>query len=143
MSSIVLTHADIALWSDPVGSRVVLDVLQVLNQADEYESVGQRFEGDGDATAFRGAGQSRTFQMTARFVAGQHDDAARLLALFRTAHRDDPDGRLQLRSHLGDVEGLDDLEAVRVSGVTRTWGRAGLLDVSWTATTVLFSLEAL
>jgi hypothetical protein len=142
VTALVLTRADVALWSDPESSRVVLDRLQVLAPADVFEVAFQRFEGDDDATGFRGEGQGRTYQMTARFLSGEHATAAALVALFRTAHRDDPDGRIQLRTHAGEVGGLNAMEAVLVSGVNQAWAKAGQLDISWTATTVLYSIEA-
>jgi len=141
VSTVVLVRADIALWSDPASSRVQLDRLQVLSPADAFETVFQRFEGYDDDSGFRGEGQNRVYQMTARFVSGEHDAAAALVALFRTAHRDDPDGRLLLRTHAGEVAGLNDIEAVLVSGFTRAPALAGVVDVSWTAQTVVYTLD--
>lgn len=140
MTALVLLRADIALWSDPVASRVILDRLQVLQPPETFEQVFVRFEGDERSTGWRGEGTDATFQMTARFISGEHQAAADLLALFRTAHRTDPDGRLLLRTHVGEVAGLNHMEAVLVPTFTPAPARAGVTDISFTAQAVNFTL---
>lgn len=141
MAGVVLERADLALWSDVAGTRVVIPRLQVLTPSRRYEQVLVRFEGDTDRTAFRGEGRFRSYQMTARFVEAEHSTLVALLDLFDAAH-DDVDGRLLLRTHVGVVSGLNPVEAVVVSEVSSPWSRGLVGDVSFTAETVAYTLEA-
>lgn len=141
MATVTLTRADIALLSDLGGSRLTLNSLQVLVPSESVEQVFVRFEGDRRATGWRGEGETLEYQMTARFVRGEHADAATLIEMFRTAHRDDSDGRLLLRLHVGEVGGLNDVEAVMVPSWSAPWQRGGVVDVSFTARAVDWSQE--
>lgn len=134
-----LGRADIALWSNVAGTRLVIPALQVLTPSRRYEQTLVRFEGDVDRTAFRGEGRSRSYQLTARYTQAEHEDLAALLALFDAAH-DDVDGRLALRTHVGSAAGLNPLEAVVVSDVSAPWSRGLASDVSFVAETVAYTL---
>lgn len=140
MAAVTLERADIAGWWDVAGTRLVIPRLQVLTPSERVETAFVRFEGDEARTGFRGEGRESSFAMTARYLSGEHDQAADLLALFRTAH-DEVDGRLLLRTHLGEVAGLNELEAVLVAEWSRAYAGAGVVDVSFTAESVAFSLS--
>ena len=140
-SIVVLDNADIGLWGDFQATRIVIPHLQVLSPSESFEQTYIRFEGDQRKTGFRGEGDDAVFQMTARYATGEHADAAELVELFRTAHLDDADGRLMLRTHVGEVGGLNDLEAVMVPTFTRPFAAGRYLDVSFTAQAVAYTLE--
>lgn len=141
MAGVLLERAELALWSDVAATRLLLPRVQVLTPSRRFEMALVRFEGDTDRTAFRGEGRSRSYQMTARFLEGEHSTLVALLDLFDAAH-DDLDGRLLLRTHVGVVPGLNPVEAVVVSEVSAPWQRGLAADVSFTAETVTYTLEA-
>jgi hypothetical protein len=140
MAGVTLAHADIALWSDVAGTRLVIPRLQVLAPAEVLEQAYIRFEGDERKTGFRGEGKDLVLSMTARYLSTEHADAAALVELFRYAHDTDPDGRLQLRTHAGLVAGLNDLEAVMVASFGRPIVRGLNVDVAFTAQAVQYTL---
>jgi hypothetical protein len=139
-SHVELERADFALVSDLEGTRVVVERLQVLISAKQYRRVTVQFEGDDAETGFRGQGRRGTFQMTARFLTGEHQALADLVDLFDLVD-DDPDGRILFRTHLGEVDGLNDVEAILVSDVSKQPVGDGTIDVSFNATAVRFTAE--
>lgn len=139
MPTVDLGRAELALLSDLAGTRVVIQQLQVLVPTRTYRQVlVGPFEGDTLPLGFRGDGQSRSWQMTARYGAHQHADMEDLLELFDAAHNG-VDGRMLLRTHLGDVGGINESQAVMVSEVSTAWSRPKLADVSFTAHAVAWS----
>jgi hypothetical protein len=141
MAGVLLERADIALWSDVETTRIVIDRLRVLVPTKRYEMALVRFEGDSAPTAFRGEGQSRSYQMTAMFLRDEHAEMAALVALFDAAY-ESPDGLLMLRTHMGSVPDLNPVEAVVVSEVSTAWAASGVGEVSFTAEAVQHTLSA-
>lgn len=133
MTAVLLERVDIALWSDIAGTRLVLNRVQAVTPTDEFEQTLVRFEGDQLATGFRGEGLGRQYEFVARFMSDEHSTMAALEELFRTAQYVDPDGRLWLRTHVGLVSGLDDVQAVMVPSYVRRQVDAEVWDVAFTA----------
>lgn len=143
MTGVALTRADIALFSDPASTLLVIPRLQVMQRTRQPEQTLVRFEGDVSPTLFRGEGLEVSYPLTARYLEDEHADAYALLALFETAHLDAADGRLQLRAHAGAVGGLNPFEVIAVSDITEGAGAAGdgVWDISFTATRLTYTIE--
>jgi hypothetical protein len=145
MAGIVLDFPDIALFSDPVNTRVVLPRMsgQVRHRA--FESTMVRFEGDTAPTPFSGEGRTVTYDLKIRFrgdeLGHEHDVLLDLLDLFEAAHAA-PDPRLLLRTNAGRVDGLNPIEVVIVSDVHETPVSGRVWDVTFVATAVEYSVEA-
>lgn len=140
MAGVVLTNADMALFSDPDGTRVVIPHLGSQTPSRGRDGAHQRFEGYEYPHAFRGEGRSATHDLVARYGRDEHDQLVDLLDLFDVAHTV-PDGRLVLRTHAGVVEGLDPYQVVTVWADQRKpiGGRAW--ELSFTATVVHHMIE--
>jgi hypothetical protein len=139
MAGIVLPHADIALFSDPVASRVIFPRVQALPQTRRYERTVVRFEGDDQPTPFGGEGRPRSYQLQARFLSGEQATLAALIALLDLAHQA-PDPRLLLRTHVALIGELNEIEVVTVDEVVTTPAGAGVFDVTFTANTVAYTI---
>jgi hypothetical protein len=141
MANVDLGTADLALLSDPVGTLVTIPYLTAFAPQMSPAVALVRFEGDQYPTAFRGEGLSRTLSLSATFSRRQHEDALALEQLLLYAHTQAADGRLQLRTHTGLVDGLDPLEVF----VVTSWSHvphAGLYRVvNMNAVRVAYTLE--
>lgn len=135
MASVILTRSDLALFSDPGNTRVVIPHLIAAPRTRNREQATVRFEGDEYDTVFRGQGRSRTYDLTCRYGQLEHGEMAQLVELLEDAH-DAPDGRLQLRTHFFDVPGLQPYEVVTVGQFTEQHLGAKAWDVKFSATTV-------
>lgn len=116
----VLRNADLSLWSDPVNTRVALPHLQVLSPTAAPQVATVRFDGYRDPHAYRGEGLLRTFHMEVLFGVREHAAALALEDLLVEAATVAVDGRLQLRTHTGQVAGLDEVEVIVVTGWSHT-----------------------
>jgi hypothetical protein len=128
-----LTDADLALFSDPVGTRVAIPFLTAFAPQVQPEVVLRRFEGERSPRMFRGEGVTRSMSLSMLFPSDYHQDALALESLLRFAFEEAPDGRLQLRTNAGRVGGLDPLEVVAVT----SWA-----DVPQVGLHRVFTLEA-
>ncbi len=136
--SVVLDRARIGLWSAP-GSQLSIPHLTGMAITRAYAGTSVQFVGDTYPTGFRGESSSRSYAMTARYMNGEQAQVLALLALFDVAHAA-PDSRLILRTHFGQVPGLDGTEAVQVFGVTPTPAMGLYWDVAFTALVVESSI---
>lgn len=112
MSAVLLQTADLSLFSDP-SRRVAIPKLTGSRRVRRYDGVAVRFAGDELPTPFRGEGRGRTYDLTCRFTRKKQAQAQALLDLIDDA-AGLPDSRLFLRTHYGQVAGLDDAAAVIV-----------------------------
>lgn len=140
MGGIVLAKPDLALFSDVEATRVTIPRLRGISRTRRFDQTLVRFEGDEQPTPFRGEGRPRTYPLVARYFANEHDDLAALLALFELA-QDAPDPRMLLRITAGLVPELNAIEVVVVSEITDTFVPGQAVDVSWTASTVAYTIE--
>lgn len=140
MTAIVLPNADIALWTDPAGTRVAIPHLTAVGDTRTYSGVVVQFAGDTLPTPFRGEARSGSYRLTARFKQAEQATLLALLALFSTAAAA-ADSRLQLRTHYGQVAGLDDVLAVAVFGVEVSPQTGLYVDVAFTAEVVASTVE--
>lgn len=136
MAVVTLDRADLALFSDPASTRVVIPRLTGMPQRRGRAGTTVRFEGDTDPTAFRGEGRTRTYDLTCRYAPDEHEQMAVLLELIDEVAPAAVDHRLLLRTHVGLVARLDPAVAVEVFDVNVTPGGAGLFDVQFTAQVV-------
>lgn len=139
MATVHLQKPDLALFSDPVNTRVIVPHMIAAPRTRRWEQASVRFEGDTAPTVFRGEGVGRSYGIVCRYSHVEHDDMAALLRLLESAHTA-PDGRIQLRTNFFDAGGLDRYEVVTVADVTETHVKARAWDVSFTATTVQHTL---
>lgn len=140
MPAIELDLADIALFSDPDGTRVQLPRLTGLSRSRNFDQALVRFEGDEHPTPFRGEGRPRSMPLAVRFLDTEHATAAALIALFEAA-QDAPDPRLLLRVPVGLVEALNAIEVVTVADVSEVVVDGRAIDVTFTANTVAYTIE--
>lgn len=142
MSTVDLGRADLALFSDPVATRVVIPALTAIPARRSRAGTLVQFEGDKFPTGFRGTARSWTFDLTCRFTADQHAELLALLTLIDETAPDSPDSRLLLRTHLGLAPGLNSTVAVQVFDVAPTPAAdgPGVFDVQFTATVVNHTL---
>ena len=139
MSYVTLAKPDIALFSNVSGTRVVLPRMSGQGRKRTFEQSSVRFEGDNCDTTFRGQGRGRQYSLRVRFTGAEHATMASLLALFDMA-QDAADGRLQLRTNAFSVAGLNPLEVVTVSEIDEQPVGGLAWDVSFTASTVEYTL---
>lgn len=140
MASVRLLRPDLSLLSDPAGTQVVLPHLYALKPSRRYAGTLVTFAGDTAPTAFRGTSRLRTWALGLRYAHNEQAQLAALLALLERA-ADAADGRLLLRTHHGQVPGIDDVSAVVVLAVETT-PQAGLVtEVSLTAEAVAWTAE--
>lgn len=139
MAHVTLSEPDIALFSDPAGSRVALPTLVDQSPDTATDSAAVLFEGDTAPTAFWGEPISSTWKLAATFGGDDQQGAADLIALFKAAHVS-ADRRLQLRT-LALVEDLADLAVVTVSRWRQARGSAWTLTVEFEAQEVAYTLE--
>jgi hypothetical protein len=111
-----LGHADLALFADPVNTRVKIPFLAAFSPQVQPEVVLRRFEGESAPRMFRGEGLVRSMSLSMLYPFGFHAEALALERLLAFAYEEAPDGRLQLRTNAGRVGGLDPLEVVAVTG---------------------------
>lgn len=114
MASVVLAKPDLSLFVDPE-ARVVLPHLIAAPRTRTTERALVRFEGYEVPHSFRGEGRSRTYDLTCRYGADEHDQIADLLGLLAAAD-DGADGRLALRTNFWTAAGLDLYEIIAVTG---------------------------
>lgn len=138
MTLTALGAADVALFSD-LDNRVKIPTLLSSSPDVKYDGTAVRFLGDKLPTAFRGEGESGTYSFTARYARDKQAQLATLVKLFRTAH-ESPDSRLFLRTHVGQVAGLDFAGAVIVLGFQPVPQFGQYFDLSFTAQAVAYTL---
>lgn len=134
---LILDTADMFLITDPASTLVPIPHLIGATRTSGGEVARVRFEGDRYETEFGGEGEALTWALTARFGKLEHAGWKALRDLFDTA-RAAPDRRLGLRTHTGQVPGLDDFAVVTVSNVTETAGGARAWDLTFTAAAVAY-----
>lgn len=135
MTAVSLGKADLALLSDAANQRVVIPHLTAASPQRTYAGTTVRFAGDAYPTAFRGEGRTRSWALTARFSRDEHATLLALLDLIELA-ANSADSRLLLRTHYGQVAGLDDATAVVVFDV-QPQPQIGIhVDVTFTAIAV-------
>lgn len=137
--SVVLDRARIGLWSDP-SNQLKIPRLTAFPITVTFAGVTAQFVGDEFPTGFHGESTARSYALTCRYMKGEQADVAALLALFATAHAA-ADNRLMLRTHVGQVPGLDGCDAVQVFGVQPSPGAGLYWDVAFTAAVVESSVE--
>jgi hypothetical protein len=113
---VVLGKADLALRSDLAGSWVQIPHLTAVTPERRYDGTTVRFAGDTFPTAFSGEGQARTWQMQARYAAAEQGQLLALLDLIDRAAAS-ADRALLLRTHYGQVAGLNETQAVVIFAV--------------------------
>lgn len=146
MTRLELGRADLALFTDPIGSRVLIPHLVGLVRTRERVGVDVRFEGDEWPTPFDGEGRLGQLDLTCRY--GESDLAQRI-ALEHLVDELAParfDKRLLLRLHLDSGADLaPELQtfvaagnalAVRIRRLVSTPTGAGNADITATATVV-------
>lgn len=139
MPTTVLARADLSLFSDP-NRRVELPRVSALAPSRAYAGAEVRFAGDRLPTPFRGEGRDRTWNVTVLYTQYEHQALLDLLTLIEEA-AEAPDSRLFLRTHTGQIGGLDAAEAVVIRQVD-TPSQVGLMySVTFTCKAVAYSLE--
>lgn len=138
MASVLLPKADLALFSD-LTKRTVIPFLMSSAPERSYAGVGVRFAGDAFATPFRGEGRTKSWNLTCRYI---KTDQARLLELLDLIElaANSPDSRLFLRTHYGQVPGLNEAIAVQILNIQPVPQVGLYYDVSFTAQAVNFTL---
>ena len=136
--SVTLDLARIGLWSTP-SVQITIPRLTLGSSTGSitrtYAGTTAQFVGDTYPTGFRGQSKGRSYALNARYMKGEQDQALALLALFDAAHVA-TDSRLLLRTHYGQVPGLDGSEAVQVFVTNPTPGLGLYWDIAFTATVV-------
>lgn len=140
MPTLTLAKADLALFSDLAGSRVQIPHLTASAPTRAYAGTAVKFAGDAYPTPFRGEGRAKSWQLTARYLASEQASATELLDLIELA-ADSPDSRLFLRTHYGQVAGMNDALAVVVFGVDPQPQMGQYVDIGFTASAVAYILE--
>lgn len=141
MAFVTLRHPDLSLYSDP--SRVVQ--LRRLTEQTPTQAGGEafvQFEGNVAPSSIRGTTFHKKWSLQATYSTYEHEEAAELIALLEYAYREAPDARLQLRTKVGRVAGLDPLQIVRIPP---TWQRqpepGNIIRVKFEAQEVHWELE--
>lgn len=142
MTAVVLGKADIALWSDPGATRVVIPHLGGAARNLGTSGAVVQFEGDDYPTPFRGTSRSATYDLTCRYGAHEHDQLLALVRLLDEVAPAAPDSRLMLRTHVGQVAGLDPVVAVVVFAVPPVPARGLVVDLQFQATVVQSTVSA-
>lgn len=132
--SVTLDRAWIGLWTAPE-TQLLIPRLTAMPISVAYAGTTVQFAGDDFPTAFRGESQTKSYQMTARYMKTDQDQMLDLLNLFAQA-ANAADSRLLLRTNAGQVAGLNDSVAVVVFGVQPTPGMGLYWDVNFTANVV-------
>ena len=132
--SVVLDRARIGLWSDP-STELAIPHLLGAPATITHAGTTVQFVGDTYPTGFRGESVAKSWAMSARFMAADRDLLLDALNLFETA-RTSPDSRLPLRTHYGQVPGLDECVAVQVFDPQPTPNLGGYWDLGFTAVVV-------
>lgn len=140
MASVDLGRADLALFSDPGSTRVIIPTLLAMSQRRSRAKAFVTFEGDEYPTAFHGTARSRAFDLTCRFSSEEHATMLALIDLVDEVSPSAGDTRLLLRTHIGLAPGLNPSVAVELtSEVTEAPLGAGNVDVSFSVQVVQFS----
>jgi hypothetical protein len=139
VARVVLSRADLSLWSDPASTWLVIPHLTASAPQTTYDAATVQFDGDVLPTGFIGPTRSQTADLTALFTSGEHDQASALLDLFRVAMAS-PDPRLMLRRADWEVADESSFGAVVVSAWKPTPSAGMVKTVEFTATYVAYSL---
>lgn len=146
MTTVVLTDADIGLFTRYTATRITIPHLIAANRDEVWDEAAVYFDtgedGPVDPVGYRGQTRAASVQCTARFGERQHTQMVALLDLFRAA-RTAGDGRLQLRTHAGQVGGLDELTVGSVRSWPATRVAANVWDVTFTVERRAWSLDEL
>ena len=125
MAQIRLRRALLSLLSDPGGTQVEIPSLAAMSSSFSHERTFVRFAGDTYPTAFRGDGLDQAYALTCQYARKRHEQLADLLELLRDVAPAAPDSRLLLRTHGGDVPGLNTAAVGEVDGeVVPSWAPA-------------------
>lgn len=114
MASIVLSRADLALFSSPGTTRVVIPTLTSMSQRRSRAKAFVTFEGDEFPTVFHGTTRSREFDWTCFYSYEEHAEMLSLINLVDEIAPAASDTRLLLRSHIGLAAGLNPSVAVEL-----------------------------
>ena len=126
MTTLTLTQPDIGLFADFEATRLVIPHLQVAAPSESWDETAVLFDGDVDATGYRGDSRSAGLECRARSSNSEHADLVELVELFRFA-RTAPDARLLLRVNHGLVAGFDEL----LVGTVPDWTRVNVTGQAW------------
>lgn len=132
--TVVLERARIGLFSDP-STQIEIPHLTGFQATRGYDGTVVRFVGDDYPTGFRGEGKTRAYAMTARYLSAERAQMKSLLDMFDLAHGS-PDSRLLLRTHIGQIAGLDTAEAIQVFQVQPAAQSGRFWDLNFTAQVV-------
>lgn len=141
MTTLLLTAADIALFSDPVPTRVEIPHLVVADPVERDDATLVHLEGLDWPVAYWSPHLDGEISCVARFPHTEHAAAIALIDLFRTA-RNSADRRLQLRTNHGLVAGWDDLLVGIVNEIPRQHLMGQAWDLPFTLRRVHYTLEA-
>lgn len=137
---VALELPDIGLFSDFEATRVELPRMSGQQRTDTFEATTVRFEGDVAPTPFAGEGEDRVYALMVRYSQDEHSQLADLLDLFRTAHRA-ADQRIMVRPNAYAFGDLNEIEVGIVAGEVASPAGGRAWDVTFTFTTVKYSLE--
>jgi hypothetical protein len=135
--SLALNRARIGLWSDP-SSQIAIPHLKGMPVTRGYAGTLVQFVGDDYSTGFRGQAKTKSYAMTCRYLKAEQAQLVALINLFETAHSA-PDPRLLLRTHPGQVAGLNESVAVQVFDPVATPGDGLVWDLTFTAQVVNYT----
>lgn len=140
MAAVTLTENDIALFSDPEGTRVVIPHLTGKGPQLQAASRLEHFDGFDFPVEYRGEARSDQVTVECRWTPAQHEDLVAFLDLWETSTTA-ADSRFQLRTRIGSVAGLNPLEVVSIPQLSHPFQAAGFVTVSFTAYRVYHTLE--
>lgn len=131
---LLLSKAMVGLYSQP-SRQVVLPHLTSVQPSTSYDGTLVRFAGDRLPTPFGGQGESGTYPLTCRYGRHEQQLLKDFLDLVGFAARA-ADRRLLLRTHYGQVPGLDVAQAVVIWQVSPAPQIGLYIDLSFTALAV-------
>lgn len=140
MPALTLAYTDIGLFTDFEATRVEIRRLQSHAPTRGYAQAFTQFEGDTFPTPFTGTSKSRIHELGAKYLSGEHDQMADLIALFEAAH-DAADSRLLLRPNSTEAADLNAVDVVVVNNVRIVEFDWHAWIVQFTAAAVAFSVE--
>lgn len=138
--SLTLQTGDIALWSDPIGTRVLIPHLVRADPTESDDSTLVHLEGLELPVAYTGTHTDTTVQCLARWTEYEHDLLLAFVDLLRTARAAD-DRRLLLRTNGGAVGGFDELHVGVVRSIPRTRATGRAYDIPFVLEAVHYDLE--
>ena len=116
VASTDLGKAELALWSDPVGTRIVIPHLVAMPITRLRDRVAVRFLGDQFPTGFHSEGRDHNYALSSIYGRDEHAELLDLTDLLDEIAPAAVDRRLLLRTHWSLAPGLDVAVAVEVTG---------------------------